>query len=470
MSKNVTLWGASYSNVPAINVPQTGGGTARFTDTSPTTAVDSDVASGKIYFKADGSQSTGTGEGGGGSSMRVGVISTPSTIVAGMLIYEGLQGTPTSFVVEYTGSTAISPSASQETIVTAVYDGEDTWGQKITNTANAQVSYTDNIYHNYADGTLEIILLGSGTDFDSSGQYSLTYTYGGNSSNIGTEQVQVGSGATSITFTGLTDEPNYFSCGFLGNFSTSSGYQRVISVVYDGQSTYGLEMDSGAHYNTSHWSYTYSNGSLTISSQGTNAGGYFHQPSSYQLTYGIGGDQSMQTKTVTPTTSTQNVTPDAGYTGLSKVVVNPIPSEYIIPTGNLAITQNGNNINVSQYATVSVNVGGGSSLNTQVAQSTTRSTSTSYTEVIALTCAVAGTYDVYWSTFRSSTSGTWGSQLYVNDEAYGTAQTGSWSNHIQNIHLTSVSLSKNDDVAVRVRSRGSNYYGYVGTLTIKQTS
>lgn len=60
MSKNVTLWGASYSNVPAIDVPQTGGGTARFTDTSPTTSVDSDVASGKIYFKADGSQSTGT--------------------------------------------------------------------------------------------------------------------------------------------------------------------------------------------------------------------------------------------------------------------------------------------------------------------------------------------------------------------------------------------------------------------------
>lgn len=30
--------------------------------------------------------------------------------------------------------------------------------------------------------------------------------------------------------------------------------------------------------------------------------------------------------------------------------------------------------------------------------------------------------------------------------------------------------SAGDDVAVRVRSRGSNYYGYVGTLTIKQTS
>lgn len=67
MAKNITLLGASYSDVPAVNLPQTGGGTARFTDTSVTTAVESDVASGKIFIKADGSQATGTGSGGGGT-------------------------------------------------------------------------------------------------------------------------------------------------------------------------------------------------------------------------------------------------------------------------------------------------------------------------------------------------------------------------------------------------------------------
>ena len=110
--------------------------------------------------------------------------------------------------------------------------------------------------------------------------------------------------------------------------------------------------------------------------------------------------------------------------------------------------------------------GGGSSKNAQTAQSTTRSTSSTYTEVISLTCTKAGTYNVYWSTFRSSTSGTWGSQLYLDDTAYGSAQTGSWSNHIQNIHLSNVTIAANADVSVRVRTRGSNYYGYVGTLTI----
>lgn len=110
--------------------------------------------------------------------------------------------------------------------------------------------------------------------------------------------------------------------------------------------------------------------------------------------------------------------------------------------------------------------GGGASKNAQVVQSTTRSTSSTYTEVISLTCTKTGTYSVYWSTFRTSTSGTWGSQLYIDNTAYGSAQTGSWSNHVQNIHLSNVQINNGEEVAVRVRSRGSNYYGYVGTLVI----
>lgn len=63
-----------------------------------------------------------------------------------------------------------------------------------------------------------------------------------------------------------------------------------------------------------------------------------------------------QIKTVTPTKDTQTITPSNGYIALSQVTVNPIPSNYISPTGNLSITGNGTNINVSEYATVSVNV------------------------------------------------------------------------------------------------------------------
>lgn len=64
MAQNITLLNASYSDVPAVTLPKTGGGTAKFTDVTPTTATDADVASGKVYFKADGTQSTGTNAGG----------------------------------------------------------------------------------------------------------------------------------------------------------------------------------------------------------------------------------------------------------------------------------------------------------------------------------------------------------------------------------------------------------------------
>ena len=44
MAQNITLQGASYSDVPAVTLPKTGGGTASFTDVSDTTAAASDVA------------------------------------------------------------------------------------------------------------------------------------------------------------------------------------------------------------------------------------------------------------------------------------------------------------------------------------------------------------------------------------------------------------------------------------------
>lgn len=46
MAKNVTLMGASYSDVPAVQLPQTGGGTATFTDTSDASADASNINSG----------------------------------------------------------------------------------------------------------------------------------------------------------------------------------------------------------------------------------------------------------------------------------------------------------------------------------------------------------------------------------------------------------------------------------------
>ena len=61
MAQNITLLGANYTAVPGVQLPKTGGGTALFTDVTPTTAAAADVAQGKIFFDASGSQQTGNG-------------------------------------------------------------------------------------------------------------------------------------------------------------------------------------------------------------------------------------------------------------------------------------------------------------------------------------------------------------------------------------------------------------------------
>lgn len=113
--------------------------------------------------------------------------------------------------------------------------------------------------------------------------------------------------------------------------------------------------------------------------------------------------------------------------------------------------------------------GGGTSKNTQVVQGTTRTTSSTATAIGAeMTVSKTGTYDIYWSAFRSNTSSsyTYGTRLYIDGTAHGSENT-TWSNHVQNNHLENVSLTANQKLRVYGRnSRGSSYYIYAPMLVI----
>lgn len=76
-----------------------------------------------------------------------------------------------------------------------------------------------------------------------------------------------------------------------------------------------------------------------------------------QILYTTGDGESLllQNKTVTPGTVSQTIEPDEAYYGLASVTVDPIPSSYVVPTGQISITRNGT-FNVGQYASASVNV------------------------------------------------------------------------------------------------------------------
>lgn len=268
---------------------------------------------------------------GGGEASDINVRTATRTLstASNSIQFTGLSGNPTSFVV--TSLDDITTNTNGVTQV--VFDGTSLHGQILTTQAEADTGFTKS----YSGGTLTITAT---TGSFRANEYKLVYTYGGSTSDIKTADVQVGSGATSVTFP-VSGNPKYWSCIFKSDFSTSSGYQRVIGVANDGTNTYGLALDSSAHALTS-WTASYSGGNLTITSQGTNNGGYFHQPGYYQLTYvtdsGSGGGGNYQTKTVTPTTQQQTVTPDSGYDALSEVTVNAIPNTYVQPTTTVGAT------------------------------------------------------------------------------------------------------------------------------------
>lgn len=396
--------------------------------------------------------------GGGSGSVAVGTKTATLSASASSISFTGLSGNPTSFVV----TSSADQSTGGTKVVAVAWDGSSFHGMDVTTQAEADTGFTKS----YSSGTLTITAT---TASFQANEYKLVYTYGGSSSDIHTADVQVGSGATSITFSSLSGRPIYYSCVFKSSFSTSSGYQRVIDVVNDGTNTYGHAFDSSAKAQTS-WTSSYSGGSLTITSSGTNNGGYFHQPGYYQLTYAVDDSAPQyQTKSAYATTSAQTITADNGYDALEEVNLGAISQTNLtaanIKSGTTITISNGQS---NLWSVTGSYTGGGGDKNVQISQSTTRNNASSLTKANGdLTVSKTGTYDIYWTASRSntSTSYTWGSRLYVDGEGYGTENT-SWSNNVQNNHLSNVSLTANQKLSVYTRGRSGSYYTYAPMLLI----
>lgn len=82
MAQNVIINGVTYSNVPEVDIPKSGGGTAKFYDTSGADISASDVLTGKTAFGSSGSVS-GSMANNGSTSGTIGTKAGTVTIPAG---------------------------------------------------------------------------------------------------------------------------------------------------------------------------------------------------------------------------------------------------------------------------------------------------------------------------------------------------------------------------------------------------
>lgn len=180
MAQNVTLLGASYSNVPAVTLPKTGGGTARFDDASVTTATASDVASGKVFLASNGTITTGTASGGGSVQYDTKTVTASNYPVS--LDFTSMKGQPKFFVVRLNAQVSSSGSTTYYYIVDIASNGTTTHGNCFRIGSTRRV---DNITSGYSwsyTGTTLTITSSAASRSASpgafySGSYELMYAY-----------------------------------------------------------------------------------------------------------------------------------------------------------------------------------------------------------------------------------------------------------------------------------------------------
>ena len=163
---------------------------------------------------------------------------------------------------------------------------------------------------------------------------------------------------------------------------------------------------------------------------------------------------------------TPSVTNTAGLiTGGTKTGTAVTVSASELVSGSETKTANGT-YDVTNLASLVVNVSGGSSKNIQAYIGRAQRTANSYgATAVTLTVKKAGTYNVSWTAWRSSSSGTMGTNLHVNDTT-GTNQQTFTGTYGQNITLTNQTYAVDDVLTVYATSGSNSRSIYVANLII----
>lgn len=505
MAQNISLWGASYSDVPAVQLPKTGGGTASFTDVTSTTAAAEDVASGKYFFTAQGVLTVGTASGGGGGSMSI--VDTLDTHGGTIRTING--------DVSYTrrqisAQQTFSPDSSRRATI-SVLEGFTPGEFYIVTLDNVQYAVSCKLL------------------------WSVDYVIG---------------------------DPNYF-------FNTITDYTIPFGIAWETGSEATIAVNDTSQHTVKIEHLELDDGGVTlttkaIASNGTynaeddNADGYS------SVTVNVpGGQPTLQAKTnISPTTSSQTITADAGYDGLSSIQINAMPSgsatapasisgtSATVSTGTNTLTlsktvsvtpsvtagyiSSGTAGNSSVSLTASVTTKGATTYNTSSSDQTIASgtyltgtqtirgvttsnltaanikqgvtvtvgdsadadrvlsvtgtysggssskaiymykglasrTANSYGSTNAtVTVTKAGTYTISYVAIRGSSSGTMGTNLHIGSTSGTNQQTWNNGTYGQYVTLTNQTISANTAVTIYATSGSNSRTIYVGQLIVEE--
>ena len=188
----------------------------------------------------------------------------------------GTAGTPTATKGSVSNhSISVTPSVTN---TTGYITGGTKTGTAVTVSASELVSGSETKTEN---GTYDVTNLAE-----------LVVNVPSGGANVDTKTMTNSSASNiSISFTGLSGDPKWFCvrCTAQLTRSSSSSYYYVTCVRYNGTNNNGnyWRMSNGTFYNdTSHYSHSYSNGTLTVSSSASrsSAGGSFYN-GGYELVY-----------------------------------------------------------------------------------------------------------------------------------------------------------------------------------------
>ena len=86
MAQNVVINGVTYQNVPEVDIPKSGSGTAKFYDTASADVTSADLLTGKTAFSSSGSVSgsmANNGSTSGTISTKAGTVTVPAGYTTG---------------------------------------------------------------------------------------------------------------------------------------------------------------------------------------------------------------------------------------------------------------------------------------------------------------------------------------------------------------------------------------------------